>query len=431
MRDRFRSVFSVFDRGHVKFLGSSALVQFLPLFTAPIIARLYTPADFGVYGVFYALVGIIASVSSLALTNAIISEKHEAGTVHATLVAMSAVLAVSMLLLVLVITLPKAAAVLALGPIVPSYLLWLPLTVFVQGVMACLYAWGIRMQLYSLMARNKLILGLSTAVLQISIGLGQFGAIGFIVANLCGVLLASTLLGAPFWRALRAVPHGFGLRSGWASVVEARRLVIWTVPASLVNSVGTMLPDLMINRYFGAALYGEYSLANRMVAFPLAFVSTSLTDIFRQQAAREVAETGSCRNSFNRFFLIMGVAALVILLPVILLMPFVFPVIFGEAWGNAGTLIQAVVFLLIIRFISSPLSYVWIICGHQRRNFFWQLGLLGLTLAAFVGGQLVYPDISLYDMLWIYSGLIGAWYVLCIWLSRCFAYAAIPPSQPT
>jgi O-antigen/teichoic acid export membrane protein len=112
-------------------------------------------------------------------------------------------------------------------------------------------------------------------------------------------------------------------------------------------------------------------------------------------------------------------------------MPFVFQVIFGEAWGDAGTLIQAVVFLLMIRFISSPLSYVWIICGRQRLDFFWQLGLLVLTLAAFVGGQLVYPDISLYGMLWIYSGLIGAWYVLCIWLSRCFAYAKIPPSRPT
>lgn len=417
-----RNLLSTFNGGHASFVGSSALVQLLPLLTAPIIARLYTPAEFGVYAVFFALSSILAGVSALALTNAILLEPDERDAVHATLLALGVTLAFCALLMMAVLVTPTSIKVAALGEAVVPYLLWLPLTTLVSGVFTCLYTWVTRAREFHILARNRIVLGISTAILQIGIGLMNPGAVGFIVANLCGYGLAVLLLVSSFRKEFLRLRPFFTVGSAIAQIGKHRNLPLWTVPASLLNNVCTFLPDLIIGRLFGVAQLGQFSLASRMVNFPLTFIATSAQDIFRQQAAEEFNRHGHCRQTFNRFFILMGLVAIVLLVPIILVVPYIFPIIFGGQWVQAGSLIQAIGLLLIVRFVSSPLSYVWIIRGHQKLDFAWQMGLLVISLSTFVVPQMLKPDISLYEVLWAYSFGVGAWYVCCLLLSRYFAY---------
>ena len=86
--------------------------------------------------------------------------------------------------------------------------------------------------------------------------------------------------------------------------------------------------------------------------------------------------------------------------------------------------------MLTVRFVSSPLSYVWIIRGHQKLNFLWQIGLMVLSLVTFLVPSLLLPEISLYEVLWIYSIGVGAWYVFCLLVSRHFAYSLSTDALP-
>lgn len=418
-----RNLLSAFNLGHASFVGSSALMQLFPLLSAPIVARLYTPAEFGIYAVFFALSSILAGLSALALTNATLLEAEDGGGAHATLLAMSVTIIFCTLLLALLVATPHATMAAIFGEAVVPYLLWLPLTALLSGIFTCLYTWTIRVKKFHLLARNRIVLGVSTAGLQIGIGLMDPGAIGFIIANLCGYGLAVMLLVTPFLGDMRHLRPAFGLRSGLAQLKKYQTLPVWTVPANLVNSVCSFLPDLIIGRLFGVAQLGQFSLASRMVNFPLTFIATSAQDIFRQQAAQEFNEHGHCRQTFNRFFLLMGITAIALLVPVILVVPYVFPIIFGSQWNRSGTLIQAIGLLLIVRFVSSPLSYVWIIRGHQKLDFLWQTGLLAISLTTFLAPPLIKPGVSLYEVLWFYSAGVGAWYVLCLLVSRHLAYS--------
>lgn len=425
-----RNLLSAFNLGHASFVGSSALVQIFPLLSAPIIARLYTPAEFGIYAVFFALSTILAGMSALALTNAILLEAEEPEAAHATLLAMTVVGLFCALLMLLVLAAPHAMKAAMLGEAVVPYLPWLPLTALLSGVFTCLYTWAIRAKQFHLLARNRLVLGVSTAVLQIGIGLMKPGAIGFILANLCGYGLAVLLLAIPFHGDVRRLAPAFNLRSGLAQLSKHRTLPLWTVPANLVNSVCSFLPDLIIGRLFGVAQLGQFSLASRMVNFPLNFIATSAQDIFRQQAAHEFNEHGHCRGAFNRFFVLMGIVAIALLVPIILAVPYVFPIVFGSQWNQSGGLIQAIGLLLIVRFVSSPLSYVWIIRGHQKLDFLWQTGLMAISLTTLLTPSLLKPEISLYEVLWVYSVGVGAWYVFCLLVSRHFAYTPATGASP-
>ncbi len=429
MDSRIAQLIRPFHGGHGFFVASSGFVQLLPLVSAPIVAQLYSPSDFGIYAIFFALATILTSISSLALHTAILLEPDARDSFHATILAIGITLAFSLAVLLLVLVVPDWMQEFALGADVLPFLIWLPLTVVLAGSFRCLYNWAVSAELFELLARNKLALGLSTMVLQIAIGLTESGPIGFVLANLLGLCLALALIVRPFLRRSRAANDRPSFRA--ASLVFAKHAVLamWTVPSTVVNTMSKFLPDLLINGLFGVTQLGQYSLANRLVNFPLAFVATSAQDIFRQQCVSEFDATGRCVRSFRRFFLIMAVLSLFLVVPVILLVPFVLPIIFGQQWNEAGYLIQATGLLIVARFISSPLSFVWIVRGQHRQNFFWQLGLMSISLGAFFGPQWLNPDISLYLTLWVFSSAVGVWYVLAIIISYHFAHSSTHPMQ--
>jgi len=108
-------------------------------------------------------------------------------------------------------------------------------------------------------------------------------------------------------------------------------------------------------------------------------------------------------------------------------LPTFFRYVFGPDWTHSGTYVQCLTLLLVIRFVSSPLSYVWIVAGKQHYDMAWQLGLLILSVAAFLIPELVVRDLTPQLQFIIYSTVVGAWYALALFLSY---YWSAPHEKP-
>jgi O-antigen/teichoic acid export membrane protein len=416
-----RVILAPFGRVHALFVSGSALAMLFPIISAPIVARLYSPNDFGVYAVFYSLSTILAAVSSLELRHVAMLEPTRDAGAQGVQLALSAVVAFTLLLVAGLVLVPQGWLGKAFGTQVVPFLNWLPLTVLLIGASQVLYTWATREKEYRFLARNKLILGGATMTFQISIGMMQPGPVGFIAANLLGLLLINALLLRLFLRGRRNMAVAFGFASAKTQFLRHHRLTIWTMPGALINTLSQFLPDLLINSFFGAAQLGQYSLAMRMLNLPISFLSNSIQEFFRQQSSEEFNTTGQCRGSFWRFLVLTTIGAIVLILPVVLLMPIVFPFIFGTQWTAAGTLVQAVALLVMIRFVSSPLSYIWIVRGQQKLDFLWQLGLLSISFAALSLPSTLAPGTTLFSTLQVYGLSVGAWYLVCIAVSFHFS----------
>lgn len=414
-------VWGVFDRSHGSFIASTAFVQLLPLISAPIVMRLYSPSAWGTYAVFSAVATIAGATVTLALHNAILIEKEARRAASIGLLSFLLCVFNSILIGLCLLLAPDAWLASALGAAVIDFLPFLAIAVLLSGCFLTAYTWLVRVGDFGLLARSKLVQGVSIVFVQIGTGMTQLGPLGLILANIVGfglgllVLMPRCVAG---WRENAGEWH-----MGEIGRLTSRHkgLVLYSVPANLINSLGSQLPELLINRFFGVAMVGQYSLANRIVNQPLSLIATSVQDIFRQKASEEIRMSSNCVNTFKRFGLFLTIVSILIVVPLVLFGPAVFKLAFGSEWRDAGVLVQALAFLIALRFISSPLSYVWILKGRQGLDMLWQFGLLLIVGGAFFGVEWIFPDASLVKTLFFYSGLVGLWYAICIMLSYRFA----------
>ena len=399
------------------FSAATGVAQVFPLAVAPLLSRLYSPAAFGGYATFYAVSIVLGTVAALSMHNVILVEEKDEDAFAATFVILAAPLAFSLALAAVLLLAPGHLLTKLFPQIDPRMLLLLPATVLSASVFQAGYTWLLRMGRYRALAANKLILAAATAGLQVGIGFLQIEALGLILANLAGYILAILAVWGVVLSSrersfrLPAIPE---IRSTYA---RHQKFPLFTTPAQFVNSTANYLPDLLIGRMFGAEVLGQYSLGMRMVAMPLAFLTTTVQEVFRRDSSREFAATGGCQRSFYRIFMLTSGVAVLLLAPGIFVLPWVFPWVFGDQWSNAAFYIQAMAALLIVRFVSSPLSYVWIVTGRQKHDLQWQLGLLVITVASlFLPGRLAGP-VTAVEQFVIFGTSVASWYALALYLS--------------
>lgn len=399
------------------FSAATAIAQVFPLAVAPLLSRLYSPAAFGGYATFYAASIILGTVAALSMHNVILVEENDEDAFPATFVILVAPVAFSFALLAVLLLAPSRLLGELFPQIDPGMLLLLPATILCASVFQAGYMWLLRMGRYRALAANKLILAAATAGLQVGIGFLQVEAMGLILANLAGYVLAIFAV----WRVVLSDAER-GIRLPALSDVRRiysrhRNFPLFTTPAQLVNSTANYLPDLLIGRLFGVEVLGQYSLGMRMVAMPLAFLATTVQDVFRRDSSREFATTGGCQRSFSRIFMVTSGVAALFLAPGIFMLPWVFPWVFGDQWSSAAFYIQAMAALLIVRFVSSPLSYVWIVTGRQKQDLQWQLGLLVVTVASLLLPGWLAGPLTAVEQFMIFGTSVASWYALALYLS--------------
>ena len=78
---------SAFVRNVMVVMTGTAVAQVIGFALSPVVSRLYTPSDFGVFGSFGAVAGVIAAAATLEYTQAIMLPKSRADALNVFLVA--------------------------------------------------------------------------------------------------------------------------------------------------------------------------------------------------------------------------------------------------------------------------------------------------------------------------------------------------------
>jgi O-antigen/teichoic acid export membrane protein len=106
--------------------------------------------------------------------------------------------------------------------------------------------------------------------------------------------------------------------------------------------------------------------------------------VFKRSAASSFRDRGHCKEEYVRTFCLLAAGGGILALGVIVVAESLFVVAFGEIWRQAGIIAIWLMPMFALRFVASPLSYVFYIAGKQQVDLIWQCALLMITLLSFM-----------------------------------------------
>lgn len=394
-------------------MTGTALAQVIGYALTPIISRLFSPTDFGVFGSFNAVSSVIAAGATLEYGQAIMLPKEKKDAINLLIFAFLCTLAISFLCLIFCLALPatvnnlmktKGAWALAL----------LVLATLVAGVNQLFQAWAVRVKAFRQTSTSQVIRSVSSNGVRIPLGYFKAGAPGLIISTILGNILASINL----VRVL--IPDLSALRSSvrWAKMKqlakEYRDFPTYSASQNVVNALSSGLPVLLLTRFYGISVAGAYAFGISVLQLPMSFILTALRQVLFQKACETQHHGGSIANLYVKTTATLFLMALVPSVILIIWAPQLFTWIFGSRWHMAGELARSLIIWLGVAFCNLPAAMFARIIRIQRSVFLYDLALLAArSLALVLGGRYlnVHQTVMLFALIGAFMNIILILYV--------------------
>lgn len=395
--------------------GGSTIAQALPIAISPLLTRLYTPEDFGLFALFMAIISIFGGIATGRYELAILLPDSTREALQVLVVGLLCALGTTAVL-TLVVTIFGLAFSKTIGnPLIYPWLYLAPPIVLLTALFTSLTYYNNRITHYADIARANVWKSVALCFSQVSIGFIHPGAAGLFIGQALSVVTANFRLYRNVAPSLRDNSI-FIQRDICALAYRYRNFPYFSMPAALANTLTQQLAVFFISGFFSPSLLGFYFLAQRVLGMPATLVGASVSQVFFQRIASVRYRHPTARRIFDRTtWTLASVSA-----PVFLILYFVseplFALFFGADWRPAGRYAAILMPLFYIRFVVTAVSTTTSAYEKQYLALLWQLTLLLLSLSCMA---ITYQyKLSFESFLRLYTVTIGAHYLVLYALLR-------------
>ncbi len=362
---------TTFRRNVLTLLGGTAMAQVIPLLAAPFLARLYTPEQFGALALLLAIANPISLVvcGRYELTVVLPREDVQANV----LARLGLVLAVCITLMlgVLIVVFREPLASLIGGSTAMLPLLLAPLLFGLMGFFQPLNNWLIRKQAFRVMGVNKLMQ--TSGITLVSMGLGWWSVkhgllwgylAGWAVYVVVGIVQARR-------QAFRFRP--LDVAAMRAASREHRDFPLYNTLPALLHTATLSIPIFFMMRTYGEEATGQLNLCRQTVLLPVTFFAPTWMQVYMQRASRTVIEKNEVLPGLRRSFTALVAMAALLAITLIVGGPWLFELVFGSAWNEAGRFARILAVPIGLQFVVTPLTVLLPPLGHIKGLSIWQV----------------------------------------------------------
>lgn len=389
----------------IALLSGNILAQIISISVTPITARLFSPENFGVFALYIASVQLASQVGSLCYDRAIIlpAENREAFCVA--LVAFIVLCGIVMVLFGASIAFGEIFARLLKTKEFSVWIFFVPLGVFLSGIMNIMRMWRLRNEETRVIAKSR--------VWQAAIAGGIKVFVGVIIGAWSGGLIGGAIVGtafAAFYLYFKPKMPKSVLECESVSKSELKMAAVryknfpifgtWT---ALLNFATQQSVVFFFAAFFGPAVVGFYSLGSRVLKQPVFLLSESMHNAYFQRIAKEKNKGTELGQLVKRGVVWLLTISFLPLLFVAVLGHKLFIVVFGPEWGTAGVYVQIMVPWLWVMSASSPANVVYEVLQRQRIRLIVNATRAVMCVVALVAGYLFWRDAT--DVLIAFVGV--------------------------
>jgi len=367
--------------------GGAALGHLFSLLAAPLLTRLYSPADFGALGLFTSFLTIMSVAVALRYEVSIVSGQNQTEAAYLTFASFLFALPISILSGGILWLLNHFSAI-GYGDL-PWYApMLLAFAMLFVGVFTALRYWCLREERFGQVSRGVVVQSAGRAIFQTALGALRFHSAGLLFSETLGRCLGMSRMFRDAWPMLRGHLNAFQREAFARAVWRHRKFPLYSLPSSFLDALSMSLAVPLLIRLYGASFGGHYSLVWRAVTVPSVVVSVAIADTFHSRLAACARETPAQVSSlFHRTslgLLLLGSVPAAILwfwgMPLFRLM-------FGSQWALSGTIAALVAPWYLSEFVVYPLSRAVLVLNGQEMKLIWDVLSLGSLLTLFFVAQ--------------------------------------------
>ena len=332
------------------------LITFL---STPIITRLYSPEEFGVFHLFVGVYSVCSIFVTLRLEDTFLLPKETGIFARLVQASIFSVIAFNCCFIIL-ISISPAVVFQWLGLTSIEHVLYLAVfCILVAGFVALSTPYFVRLKRYKTVSSIRIFQSVSVALCAIIYGVmsvedgliyGQFTAF-FLLILWLGYLYLST---APS-------PDGHQLKQSFA---RYRYLIPVRVPTAVLDSLSLTLPIFLMTSFYGSDQAGFFALAWKMSAAPIILVGAAFAQVFFQRFSTAWPDRPKAKKLLVNSWLLLGALGVIPCLILFLFGPFIFAFLFGAEWIEAGYISAQIVPLIFFMLVFSPTSHCFIAMDH-------------------------------------------------------------------
>ncbi|MBK1644866.1 hypothetical protein CKO25_09435 [Thiocapsa imhoffii] len=384
---RFRDVIKQVSRSSLlknvlTLFSGKVVAQLIIIGSAPIIARLFTPADFGAAALILAIAGLITPLSTFSFgTAAQLAERDcEARRLLRIALFTTSVGVLFLTLLILGFQLFDPEGYLS------QFNGWawaIPIVFLLYGVESALESWNTRRKQFKIQATTYISSTTVSVGSRIYLGATYGSSIGSLVVGYILGLVTRVLVLAGKSDLIRPQqPSNDQPRSYRALISHYRDFPLFATPTALLHSFNRQLPLLMFGTLFSPAIAGFYAMADRLFLRPLNLIQTSFRTVYTQHLISAVKGGRPGMRTFLKACVFTGAFMLVPSVSLALFGESAVALFLGDRWRVAGTYIEITAPLMFFASIVIPANAAMVVFRKQRRL----LGLQVVTTLSLVAG---------------------------------------------
>ena len=359
-------------------MSSTVLSQILPILFFPILSRLYSPADYGVLGLFMSISLLIVVFSCLQLNLAILTPKDAKEALNLFLVGLYFCVILSSAMLIVIFFFKKKLSFLLNSPELEDWLFIIPPLVFVSGSNIQLTAWFNRLGDFKIISISRIVISIVTVALNLLLFFFIKGPGALIISYTIGALISFFLLARKFFKIQKL--SFITIADAIMVLKKYRNFPLYTLPTELISTLSQQLPMYIFSIYSGAESVGLFSRSRQLLGLPSAYISGAVSEVYRQKASIHFQnDRVALRKLFIRTTLYLIGISIVPFFILGLFSPEIYAILFGEKWREAGVYSQCLVLMYFVKFIVTPPSYVFYFFNKQRLDLLIQILIMAST----------------------------------------------------
>jgi O-antigen/teichoic acid export membrane protein len=370
-------------KSYLTLAAATAIVQGILFLISPLLTRLFTPEDFGGYGMILGVGSLLATVGTARLEHAIPIARGMAESIRLAILGLMFAF-VTALVALLIITIGAFVDLWTGSSWAGLPLLLVPVLVVAIATFMIINALLLKCKDYKSVAQNKVIQGLSTGAFQLGLGLLGGGSLGLIAAQTLGYI-------AGFAKGLQRLTPRLILqvrrRSGHLAITLSayRRYPLLMTPAALFNQATQQLPLLAIGYLYGLQEAGLYALVMRICGSPLNLIGQTVSQVYAAEFISH-ATAGSIHlvRHYIKLMAIMTLIGIPVVVFFVVGLKMGDQFLFGQDWGRLGDVALYLAVMIVIDFATTPVATTLGYLGRQHEQLLWDVGRLSGVITVFL-----------------------------------------------